>query len=98
MEGIVDRKLPVVLTHAVTPSTAGTAANPSFFQVEINYLLRRGYRWDPTYTGPGAGRLVHPSQAISAVGESTQDITIGLIPAHLATHLNDLGQGPTPEP
>jgi hypothetical protein len=62
LEGIVQSKKPVVITEAfdgalkVDVSTGGK----SFTAREVEFLTNRGYRWDPTYTGPGGGRLIPP--------------------------------------
>ncbi|MEL6342829.1 MAG: DUF4157 domain-containing protein [Myxococcota bacterium] len=82
MEGIIDSKAPVVLTHAMTPETMGAAADPSFFKREIDYFLERGYRWDRGYAGPGVGRLVHPQTPRVTVGRADpRDCIVGLVPS-----------------
>ena len=67
LQGIVDSRKPVVL--ADTPTEAMMATQklglpstdaPSFFKREIDYLIEKGYRYDPTYSGPGSGRLIPP--------------------------------------
>lgn len=65
LEGIVQSQKPVVITEAfegsllVDVSTGGK----SFTAREVEFLINRGYRWDPLYDGPGGGRLIPPGMS-----------------------------------
>ncbi len=69
-QGIADSRKPVVLSEAPIEknlkydnSDLPSEQNPTFFRVEIDYLLNKGYRLDNGYTGPGKARLIPPTMS-----------------------------------